>query len=110
MKRFTFLVTLEVPSDTAERDARAYVEEAVDVLKGSFRPPGGYGDDDPGDPLWESRVVSVRNAARVSQPPLDDLVRRLQGAALSGGETGPLCGEAASALQDLHARLALTLR
>jgi hypothetical protein len=63
-KRFIFLVGVEVPSEVMEQDAKGYVEDAVQTHCGSLHPPGGLGLDDDGDPLFETKCLFVRNAAR----------------------------------------------
>ncbi len=32
---------------------RAYIEEAISLGRGSFEPPGAYGEVSPGDPRWQ---------------------------------------------------------
>jgi hypothetical protein len=51
MKR-AFKVTLEIPKGATVADCRAYIEDWVGSGCGAHRPPGSYGDDDPGDPMW----------------------------------------------------------
>lgn len=63
-KTFTFAVEMTVPDWATEAETRAFVEDAVATWPGQCRPPGAHGDDDPGDPMWELEVVSVKNTAR----------------------------------------------
>jgi hypothetical protein len=51
-QRVKFLVSLERPDGASIEDLREYIAEAIAVYRGSLRPPGGYDDDDPGDPLF----------------------------------------------------------
>lgn len=57
-----FLVRLKVPPGATIGDVRHYIEEAVSTWRGSLRPPNAYGyeDDEPGDPLFELDVDSVK--------------------------------------------------
>ena len=55
-----FKVRIILPPGVTVACARSYIEEAVCSWKGSFRPPGGYNEVDPGDPLFDLDVRSVR--------------------------------------------------
>lgn len=59
-KRMTFIVSLEPPPLATKAELRRYVEDAVGCMKGAYRPPGGYGPDDPGDPVFELDGDTVR--------------------------------------------------
>lgn len=63
MRRVAFIVSFELPDGADRDDAQTYVEEAVSSFQGSLRPPGAYGDDDDGDPMFclNSDSVRVRN-------------------------------------------------
>jgi hypothetical protein len=51
-KNIAFTVTFKKPAGASVEDCRSYVEDAVATWRGQCRPPGGHGDDDPGDPMW----------------------------------------------------------
>lgn len=59
-KRIGFLVEFDQPEGANISDCRAYILDAVSTWRGSLRPPGGYGDDDPGDPLFNLDGDTVR--------------------------------------------------
>lgn len=63
-RRLSFRVSLLLPDGATVQDVKDYVEAAVQDWSGQFRPPGGYGPDDPGDPLWRigdtARVTKLR--------------------------------------------------
>lgn len=59
-RRLTFLVSFIQPELASIRDCREYVDEAVASMKGSRRPPGAYGEDDYGDPMWELDPDTVK--------------------------------------------------
>jgi hypothetical protein len=46
------LLTVDLKSSVAKEELAAYVGDAVASWGGSLRPPGGYGDDDTGDPMF----------------------------------------------------------
>ncbi len=64
-RRVSFRVSLLLPSDATVQDIKDYVEAAVHNWCGQFRPPGGYGPDDPGDPLW--RIGDTARVTRLVQ-------------------------------------------
>lgn len=70
-KTFTFAVEVSVPEEATEAETKEFVLEAVSAWPGQCRPPGAYGDDDPGDPMRDLGVVSIRNMARMKQRPHD---------------------------------------
>ncbi len=47
-----FVVTVPAVPGASPKDHRDYIVDALKSWGGSFRPPGGYGEDDPGDPLF----------------------------------------------------------
>lgn len=59
-RRMEFRVSLVPPSGVDAARLRAYIEEAVGTWCGQLRPMGGYGDDDPGDPLFHLDRDSVK--------------------------------------------------
>jgi hypothetical protein len=52
MKKRQFIVEMEIPEGATVGDIKEYIEDAVGAWCGQFRPPGGYGPDDPGDPRF----------------------------------------------------------
>lgn len=64
MKEFTFAVTVRVPDWATEAETRAFIADAVGTWPGQCRPPGAYGDEDDGDPMWFLKLASVKNTAR----------------------------------------------
>lgn len=60
--RVSFCVTFRLPRDCSIRRARDYVEEAVAGWRGGLRPPGSYGEDDNGDPIFNLDPATVRVA------------------------------------------------
>lgn len=59
MKR-KFIVELEVPEGAKIADVVEYLSDAVASWAGSLRPPGGYDNLDPGDPLFMLNRDSIR--------------------------------------------------
>lgn len=59
MKR-RITISADVPSEANDEEIASYVTEALGSWGGQSRPPGAYGDDDPGDPIFGGiRVNSV---------------------------------------------------
>jgi hypothetical protein len=59
--RRRIVVSADVPGGVPDEDVAAYVSEALASWGGSLRPPGAYGADDPGHPLFGG--VTVRSVA-----------------------------------------------
>lgn len=51
-KPVKFVVSLLPPDGATIRDVQAYICDAVASWHGSYRPPGSYDDNDPGDPMF----------------------------------------------------------
>jgi hypothetical protein len=51
-RRVAFRVEFDLPYNATIKDARAYLDDAVGSMYGSYRPPGTYDETDPGDPFW----------------------------------------------------------
>ena len=60
MKKVTFEVSFSLPPGATLSEARRYVLNAVSTWQGSLRPPGGYSEDDPGDPMFGLNGDTVR--------------------------------------------------
>jgi hypothetical protein len=52
-KRLAFKVMLTLPDGVTIDQMKGYILDAVATMKGSYRPPGGYGAEDTGDPLFK---------------------------------------------------------
>lgn len=66
---YKVLLTVDLNSSVAKEALAAYVGDAVASWSGSLRPPGGYGDDDTGDPMFGNvDVVHVKTVTRVRRP------------------------------------------
>lgn len=52
--RRRFTVIMDVPDGADVHDAAHYIRDAVVSMGGGLRPPGAYGEDDPGDPMFGS--------------------------------------------------------
>lgn len=64
------MVAFDLPEGASLAEAKAYVLDAVATWGGCYRPPGGYGDDDPGDPFFggpKNITVALNDKAK----PLD---------------------------------------
>lgn len=59
MPRETYSIVITRPADCSVRRMKEYIKEAIDTWNGSFRPPGSYGDDDPGDPLFNVEFHAI---------------------------------------------------
>ena len=59
MKR-KFVVEMEIPKGAKIIDCVEYISDAVTSWVGSLHPPGAYGPDDPGNPLFMLNRDSVR--------------------------------------------------
>jgi hypothetical protein len=59
-KKLSFTVSMTRPDGALIEDCRAYIQDAVSTWHGGLRPPGGYGDDDPGDPMFKLDSDSVK--------------------------------------------------
>jgi hypothetical protein len=60
-KRLEFIVSIEQPEGASITEVKNYISEAVSTWSGSLRPPGAYGQHDPGDPLWGTgKTTKVR--------------------------------------------------
>lgn len=70
--RIKILIDLEMPPDADADDVLAYVGEAVGTWRGQLRPPGGYGDDDQGDPMWDLKSDTI-TVALVTKQIVDEL-------------------------------------
>lgn len=55
-----FLVTLPIPDGASFKDVQEYIHDAVGSWNGSLRPPGGYGPEDEGDPLFGIERDSIK--------------------------------------------------
>lgn len=60
MSRVRISLSMDIPEEATREDCLAYVVEAVMSWKGQCRPPGAYGDDDPGNPMFGLDGRSVR--------------------------------------------------
>ena len=61
--RRRIVISADVPIGVSDGDLAEYVSEALTAWGGSLRPPGGYGQDDPGHPLRdgvEVEAVTIR--------------------------------------------------
>lgn len=63
LKRKAFRVSVIMPIGVTVKEMREYIKDSVATMKGSLRPPGGMGDDDPGDPLFALDGDSVKVTA-----------------------------------------------
>lgn len=52
MARFSCTLSVDIPEGARRFDVACYILEAICSWKGQLRPPGGFSDDDPGDPLF----------------------------------------------------------
>jgi hypothetical protein len=69
MRTYKVLLTVALKSMATEEELAAYIEDAVTSWGGSLRPPGGYGDDDTGDPMFGNvDAVHVKTVTRVRRP------------------------------------------
>jgi len=59
-KNRTYTVCLEVPTGATNTDIIQYITESVQTWRGQLRPPGAYGDDDPGDVMWGLNAETVK--------------------------------------------------
>lgn len=66
MTRVIFKVSFDKPPIATVADCRNYIVDAIATMKGCYRPPGAYGRDDPGDPMFDLDGDSVR-AVRLRQ-------------------------------------------
>ena len=64
MTRKSFVVTVLQPEDVSTRELQGYIRDAVSQWAGQWEPPGAYGEDTPGDPIFEI------NGSRVTVRPL----------------------------------------
>jgi hypothetical protein len=60
MTKVSFSVSFELPDQVTVDRVRDYVEDAVANWARALRPPGGFGDEDPGDPLFRLDPNTVR--------------------------------------------------
>lgn len=60
MARFSCKLSLDIPEGASRQEVAAYILDATASWKGSLRPPGGYSDLDPGDPMFELDYKSIR--------------------------------------------------
>jgi hypothetical protein len=58
--KVSFVVSLDVPEGSSVTDVKDYIEDAVRTWCGSLRSAGGYGEDDPGDPMFYLDKDSVK--------------------------------------------------
>lgn len=64
MPRYEMLILIDTAEPIRKTDLKNYVREAVQTWQGFFRPPGGYGDDDEGDPMFGNiKKVSIKRCA-----------------------------------------------
>lgn len=54
------LVEIEMPKQANEALVISYVEDALATHRGSLRYPGGYDDNDPGDPMWHLNTKKIK--------------------------------------------------
>ena len=47
-----FSVEVVIPEGASVAEMKSYIEDAVTSWAGSLRPAGGFGQHDPGDPLF----------------------------------------------------------
>lgn len=64
-QRVYFTVSFEKPPRATLKEVKAYLYDAVGTMKGCYRPPGGYGDNDPGDPMWDLDYKTIRVSLQV---------------------------------------------
>lgn len=63
-------VSVDAPSGISDENLASYVADALGFWGGSLRPPGAYGEDDLGDPLFgglEVRAIEIRAKKYVNQ-------------------------------------------
>lgn len=65
MKRVEVILRFPVNDEVTVSAAADFAANAVEMYGGSFRPPGGYGEDDPGDPLFGSKDVEIVQSRRI---------------------------------------------
>jgi hypothetical protein len=57
--KVSFKVSFELPENATINDAYHYVEDSVASWHGSLRPAESYGDNDPGDPMFNLNSDTV---------------------------------------------------
>lgn len=58
-RRIEFVVAFDVPKGATPSECAEYVMSAVSCYRGSLRPPGGYSESDPGDPMQGLNSKSI---------------------------------------------------
>jgi hypothetical protein len=58
-KRVSFVVSFDLPVGCSIAHARHTLESHVKYMGGDKRPPGSYGEDDPGDPMFDLDRESI---------------------------------------------------
>lgn len=51
--RRRIVLSVDAPPEADDNDIANYIADALGSWGGSFRPPGAYGEDDDGDPLFD---------------------------------------------------------
>lgn len=67
MARVRITISFDLPDGASREDALVYTVDAVQSMKGSLRPVGGYGPDDEGDPMFYLDSDSVRGTITATQ-------------------------------------------
>lgn len=75
MARIRLSISFEIPEGADREDCLAYAVEAVGCYVGSKRPPGAYGNDDPGDPMFELDRSSIRGSFATTRQNRRTIVR-----------------------------------
>ncbi len=59
-KRVVFVVDMTIPDGATITDCQKYVQTAIENWRGSLRPPGGYNEEDLGDPMFSLDTSKVK--------------------------------------------------
>jgi len=64
MPKETYTVTVNRPKGVSVADMKNYIDDALNNWWGQLRPPGGYGPDDDGDPLWGLKFEQIKRVTK----------------------------------------------
>jgi len=63
MTKETYIIELVRPAGVTVKQMKDYIADAIETYSLSFRPPGSYDDDDPGDLLFGRTKCTVKKLA-----------------------------------------------
>lgn len=62
-----YIVDVELPDNINRMSMKEYINDAIKTMCKSYRPPGSYDSQDPGDPLFNIDASTVKVSYYISK-------------------------------------------